>query len=387
MRRYFINDPSPIPQRSCPWPWIPRGYTRLMTLISQIPKIFSELCVAGVGSDHPGLQGRRDGGGRVGQCGWHAGHPDEARPGEHWVSNVTATRDKHFSVTQAVSLFLIVSCTNCQPFQLFHHVTVSSQIRRISRAGSYLSHLHQWMSSSQSKCLSGCRADQEGGGPQPEAHRGKGGARGAQHGRLLPRHRGQGPRGDNWPIRGLYFHYWPITGHDRGGAQTVLETRDGPGPGLATYPQTLHNSRQNEGGVKIWSFWWLRLYHSMTRSDDVSLEYYSLTSHAAVCLIHWNVFNHVMICAACKDNLTNDGVWLSPSQVKTPKYNCPQGLYSDTTMDEMISGTSSIEWVHVSKMFAKNIWLFQYLKTIFIPSLLSSVRVSLILKVQPMPRW
>ncbi len=31
------------------------------------------------------------------------------------------------------------------------------------------------------------------------------------------------------------------------------------------------------------------------------------------------------------------------SQVKVPKYNCPKDLYSDTTMDEMISGTSQIE--------------------------------------------
>jgi len=30
-------------------------------------------------------------------------------------------------------------------------------------------------------------------------------------------------------------------------------------------------------------------------------------------------------------------------KVKTPKYNCPQGLYSDTTMDEMISGSSSVD--------------------------------------------
>jgi hypothetical protein len=30
-------------------------------------------------------------------------------------------------------------------------------------------------------------------------------------------------------------------------------------------------------------------------------------------------------------------------QVKVPKYNCPKDLYSDTTMDEMISGTSQIE--------------------------------------------
>ena len=32
------------------------------------------------------------------------------------------------------------------------------------------------------------------------------------------------------------------------------------------------------------------------------------------------------------------------SQVKVPKYNCPKDLYSDTTMDEMISGTSQIEY-------------------------------------------
>jgi len=30
-------------------------------------------------------------------------------------------------------------------------------------------------------------------------------------------------------------------------------------------------------------------------------------------------------------------------KVKTPKYNCPLGLYSETTMDEMISGTSSLD--------------------------------------------
>ena len=63
------------------------------------------------------------------------------------------TRDKHSSVTLAVSLFLIVSCTNCQPFQLFHHVTV----RVLRSAGSleqqltayYLSHLCQFCQISQ----------------------------------------------------------------------------------------------------------------------------------------------------------------------------------------------------------------------------------------------
>merc|ERR1711872_368004 len=30
-------------------------------------------------------------------------------------------------------------------------------------------------------------------------------------------------------------------------------------------------------------------------------------------------------------------------KVKTPKYNCPVDLYSETTMDEMISGTSSLD--------------------------------------------
>lgn len=30
-------------------------------------------------------------------------------------------------------------------------------------------------------------------------------------------------------------------------------------------------------------------------------------------------------------------------KVKVPKYNCPRDLYSDTTMDEMISGTSQID--------------------------------------------
>ena len=30
-------------------------------------------------------------------------------------------------------------------------------------------------------------------------------------------------------------------------------------------------------------------------------------------------------------------------KVKTPKYNCPLDLYSDTTMDEMISGTGSLD--------------------------------------------
>ena len=35
--------------------------------------------------------------------------------------------------------------------------------------------------------------------------------------------------------------------------------------------------------------------------------------------------------------------YLRHRQVKTPKYNCPQGLYSDTTMDEMISGSGGVE--------------------------------------------
>ena len=35
--------------------------------------------------------------------------------------------------------------------------------------------------------------------------------------------------------------------------------------------------------------------------------------------------------------------YLRHCQVKTPKYNCPQGLYSDTTMDEMISGSGGVE--------------------------------------------
>jgi len=30
-------------------------------------------------------------------------------------------------------------------------------------------------------------------------------------------------------------------------------------------------------------------------------------------------------------------------KVKTPKYNCPIGMYSDTTMDEMVSGTSGLD--------------------------------------------
>ena len=30
-------------------------------------------------------------------------------------------------------------------------------------------------------------------------------------------------------------------------------------------------------------------------------------------------------------------------KVKTPKYNCPVDLYSETTMDEMVSGTSELE--------------------------------------------
>lgn len=30
-------------------------------------------------------------------------------------------------------------------------------------------------------------------------------------------------------------------------------------------------------------------------------------------------------------------------QVKVPKYNSPRQLYSDDMMDEMVSGTSSIE--------------------------------------------
>ena len=30
-------------------------------------------------------------------------------------------------------------------------------------------------------------------------------------------------------------------------------------------------------------------------------------------------------------------------KVKTPKYNCPLDLYSDTTMDEMISGSGGVE--------------------------------------------
>ena len=36
----------------------------------------------GAWPDHPGVQGGRDGGGRVGERRGHAGHPDEARPGE-----------------------------------------------------------------------------------------------------------------------------------------------------------------------------------------------------------------------------------------------------------------------------------------------------------------
>ena len=39
------------------------------------------------------------------------------------------------------------------------------------------------------------------------------------------------------------------------------------------------------------------------------------------------------------------GSWISHihTQVKVPKYNNPRTLYSDDTMDEMVSGTSSIE--------------------------------------------
>ena len=36
----------------------------------------------GAWPDHPGVQGGSDGGGRVGECRGHAGHPHEARPGE-----------------------------------------------------------------------------------------------------------------------------------------------------------------------------------------------------------------------------------------------------------------------------------------------------------------
>ena len=31
--------------------------------------------------------------------------------------------------------------------------------------------------------------------------------------------------------------------------------------------------------------------------------------------------------------------------MKTPKYNNPRSLYSDDVMDEMVSGTTAIEWV------------------------------------------
>ena len=81
-------------------------------------------------------------------------------------------------------------------------------------------------------------------------------------------------------------------------------------------------------------------------------------------------------------------VQLSPRQVKTPKYNCPQGLYSDTTMDEMISGSSSVEWVHIlSTKYLLMLTYYQALKTIFTTFSFWSAQVNLILRVQPMPRW
>ena len=36
------------------------------------------------------------------------------------------------------------------------------------------------------------------------------------------------------------------------------------------------------------------------------------------------------------DNFTSVG----KPRVKTPKYNCPRELYSDDTMDDMVSGSS-----------------------------------------------
>merc|ERR1719367_2185933 len=37
-------------------------------------------------------------------------------------------------------------------------------------------------------------------------------------------------------------------------------------------------------------------------------------------------------------------------KVKTPKYNCPIGMYSDTTMDEMVSGTSGLDDTTMDEM-------------------------------------
>ena len=47
--------------------------------------------------------------------------------------------------------------------------------------------------------------------------------------------------------------------------------------------------------------------------------------------------------------------------MKTPKYNCPIGMYSDTTMDEMVSGTSGLEWVLSSLLLNTCFYLFIFL--------------------------
>ena len=45
------------------------------------------------------------------------------------------------------------------------------------------------------------------------------------------------------------------------------------------------------------------------------------------------------------DNLTESVKWSEILEVKTPKYNNPRSLYSDDVMDEMVAGTTAIEWV------------------------------------------
>ena len=44
-------------------------------------------------------------------------------------------------------------------------------------------------------------------------------------------------------------------------------------------------------------------------------------------------------------------------QVKTPKYNCPIGMYSETCMDEMVSGTSGLELVSTLLNICSNLFL------------------------------
>ena len=45
-------------------------------------------------------------------------------------------------------------------------------------------------------------------------------------------------------------------------------------------------------------------------------------------------------------------LWTTLLQVKTPKYNCPVDLYSETTMDEMVGG-SMPEWVSSWSIIAR----------------------------------